>query len=76
MIAFMFGAAIVKMRRETSGPLNGDTVLAFSKEMATLTNIIISWIIVLAPFCIGFLIANSLASAGVWDISVSRDYHS
>ena len=32
--------------------------------MSDVTNVVIEWVIMLVPFCIGFLIANFLASAG------------
>jgi Na+/serine symporter len=38
--------------------------LGLCRELCDLTNEIISWIIDIAPFCIGFLVAASLATAG------------
>ena len=39
-------------------------VLELFKELTVLSNLIIMWIVELAPFCIAFLIAGSLAEAG------------
>lgn len=39
-------------------------VLKFCVEMSNLCNTIINWIISIAPLCMGFLIAQSLAQAG------------
>lgn len=70
IIAFVLGAAIVVAqanavsKRRGVSPIGSETVLAFSKEMANISNIIIGWVIDFAPYCIGFLVANSLAGAG------------
>lgn len=39
-------------------------VLELFKEFTVLSNLVIMWIVDLAPFCIAFLIAGSLAEAG------------
>lgn len=44
--------------------LGARLVLKFCIEMSNLCNTIIRWIISTAPFCMGFLIAGSLAQAG------------
>ena len=64
VIGFVLGAAIVSIQRRSKATTGAATVLAFCREMSIITNEIIGWIIVLAPMCIGFLIAASLASAG------------
>ncbi|CAE7585200.1 SLC1A6, partial [Symbiodinium microadriaticum] len=47
------------------GKLQGmSQVLELFKELTVLSNLIIMWIVDLAPFCIAFLIAGSLAEAG------------
>lgn len=40
-------------------------VLGICKELTVISNLIIMWIVELAPYCIAFLIAGSLAEAGV-----------
>lgn len=64
VIAFVFGAAIVNLQRKPRAAGGAGTVLSVCKEMADVTNEIIGWIITLAPVCVGFLIATSVASAG------------
>jgi hypothetical protein len=39
-------------------------VFDFCREMSLICNLIIQWIIKLAPYCIAFLIAGSLSQAG------------
>lgn len=39
-------------------------VFDFCKEMSLICNLIIQWIVVLAPYCIAFLVAGSLSDAG------------
>jgi hypothetical protein len=39
-------------------------VLEICKELTVISNLIIMWIVDLAPYCIAFLIAGSLAEAG------------
>eukprot|EP00602_Paraphysomonas_sp_CaronLab_P005310 CAMPEP_0185017614 /NCGR_PEP_ID=MMETSP1103-20130426/547_1 /TAXON_ID=36769 /ORGANISM="Paraphysomonas bandaiensis, Strain Caron Lab Isolate" /LENGTH=356 /DNA_ID=CAMNT_0027547109 /DNA_START=469 /DNA_END=1539 /DNA_ORIENTATION=+ len=64
VIGFALGAAIVALQRRTRTTPASDTVLLFCSEMSEVSNVVIGWIISLAPYCIGFLIAASLASAG------------
>ena len=44
--------------------LGARLVLKFCVEMSNLSNTIIRWIVSMAPLCMGFLIAASLADAG------------
>lgn len=39
-------------------------VFDFCKEMSLICNLIIQWIVLLAPYCIAFLVAGSLSNAG------------
>ena len=41
-----------------------EIILQFCMEMSNLSNTIIGWIVGMAPYCMGFLIARSLAQAG------------
>lgn len=64
VIGCCIGGAVVHLQTSPRAAKGVDSVLQFCKEMSDVTNVIIERIIILAPFCIGFLIANSLASAG------------
>lgn len=64
IIGFCIGGAVVQLQKSPGAARGVDSVLQFCKEMSDVSNVIIGWIINAAPFCIGFLIANSLASAG------------
>jgi Na+/H+-dicarboxylate symporter len=64
VIAFVFGAAIVSLQKKPRAAGGVSTVLSLCKDMSEVSNEIIGWIITLAPVCIGFLIATSIASAG------------
>ena len=70
IISFCLGAALVqanvdsRSKERNVNKIGGDRVLAFIKEMANVSNIIIAYIVQFTPYCIGFLIANSLASTG------------
>lgn len=64
IIGCCVGGAVVHLQKTPRAAKGVDNVLHFCKEMSDITNVIIEGIITAAPFCIGFLIANSLASAG------------
>lgn len=70
VISFCLGAALVQANVDANSKdrnvnkIGGERVLLFIKEMANVSNIIISYIVQFTPYCIGFLIANSLASTG------------
>lgn len=70
IISFCLGAALVKAKDDVNSTdrnvskVGSERVLMFMKEMANVSNIIIAYIVKFTPYCIGFLIANSLASTG------------
>jgi Na+/H+-dicarboxylate symporter len=49
----------------TPRPMNPGAVFDFCREMSLICNLIIQWIVKLAPYCIAFLIAGSLSQAGL-----------
>jgi Na+/H+-dicarboxylate symporter len=70
IISFCLGAALVKAKENVTSKdrnvskIGSEKVLTFMKEMANVSNIIIAYVVQYTPYCIGFLIANSLASSG------------
>ena len=53
-----------------SSPINHNYTLELFKELASISNRIILWIVYLAPWCIAFLIAGSISQAGKLDVVV------
>ena len=70
IISFCLGAALVQAKKNQSSTdrnvskTGSESVLTFMKEMANVSNLIIAYIVQFTPYCIGFLIANSLAGTG------------
>ena len=53
-----------KYLNELADTPSAQIILQFCMEMSNLSNTIIGWIVSIAPLCMGFLIARSLAEAG------------
>lgn len=70
IISFCLGAALVQAQKNAQSKdknvnkSGSENVLTFMKEMANVSNLIIAYVVQFTPWCIGFLIANSLASTG------------
>jgi hypothetical protein len=58
-------------RPSSPRPFNPGAVFDFCREMSLICNLIIQWIVRLAPYCIAFLIAGSLSQAGLSGILFS-----
>jgi Na+/H+-dicarboxylate symporter len=64
IIGICLGVAITLLNTRSRSRGSCDGLLLFCNEMSDVTNVIITWIISIAPLCVGFLVAASLASAG------------
>lgn len=54
----------VKYKDEYDEMPTAQVLLQFCMEMSNLSNTVVGWVVSLAPLCMGFLIARSLAEAG------------
>jgi hypothetical protein len=51
-------------------PMNHNQILDLFKDLASISNRVILWVVFLAPWCIAFLIAGSISEAGQIDVVV------
>mmetsp|Transcript_26628 Transcript_26628/g.45017 ORF Transcript_26628/g.45017 Transcript_26628/m.45017 type:complete len:398 (+) Transcript_26628:66-1259(+) len=57
-------ALAAKSKDEFDEMPSAQVLLQFCMEMSNLSNTVVGWVVSLAPLCMGFLIARSLAEAG------------